>query len=282
MTNFHKKTFFAHVRNGPFPGRLTQQQVEGMTNILDAWETYGTDDPRHLAYVMATSFRETGAKMVPVREGFKTTDAAVRKVVAHRKYGKPAGKDGFVYYGRGQVQLTWLENYERMGDLLDIPLAENPDLAMDTHISARILIEGMTRGVSGRGDFTGKALSDYFNDMVDDPVGARRIVNGTDKAKLIAGYHDEFLEAVLASAQDDLFEDDEAEAPATKPPAKDKMSWGIILTSLGSVGASAKTLLDGVDDGYSLAAFGITAALLGVGIYLFTSGRLKIVRETGE
>jgi putative chitinase len=33
----------------------------------------------------------------------------------------------------------------------------------------------------------------YFNDVTDDPVGARKIINGTDKAELIAGYHRGFL-----------------------------------------------------------------------------------------
>ena len=44
---------------------------------------------------------------------------------------------------------------------------------------------GMMLGLSDRGDFTGKALEHYFNDTTDDPVNARRVVNGEDKALLI-------------------------------------------------------------------------------------------------
>ena len=73
------------------------------------------------------------------------------------------------------------------------------------------------------GDFTGKALCDYFNDFANDPVGARMIVNGTDKAQLIAGYHTEFLEAVVAAARASaeprlaLGEPEEPTAPAKLP-----------------------------------------------------------------
>ena len=63
-----------------------------------------------------------------------------------------------IYYGRGDVQLTWYENYELMGKLLNIPLLEQPELALSPEISARIMIEGMTKGKSNRGDFTGVSL----------------------------------------------------------------------------------------------------------------------------
>jgi hypothetical protein len=46
------------------------------------------------------------------------------------------------------------------------------------------------------GWFTGVKLGDYFNENTDDPINARRIINGNDKDELIAGYHDTFLEAL--------------------------------------------------------------------------------------
>jgi hypothetical protein len=54
----------------------------------------------------------------------------------------------------------------------------------------------MTKGKSNRGDFTGVSLENYFNAAKDDPVNARRVINGLDKANLIAGYHDKFLTAI--------------------------------------------------------------------------------------
>lgn len=101
-----------------------------------------------------------------------------------------------LYFGRGDVQLTWYENYERMGKLLGVPLLLHPELALEPGISARIMIERMMRGSSGRGDFTGVSLEDYFNDHTDDPMSARRIVNGMDCAYRIAEIHKKFLAAL--------------------------------------------------------------------------------------
>jgi hypothetical protein len=46
------------------------------------------------------------------------------------------------------------------------------------------------------GMFTGVRLSSYFNDQKTDWEGARRIINGTDKASLIADYAYEFYQAI--------------------------------------------------------------------------------------
>lgn len=101
-----------------------------------------------------------------------------------------------IYYGRGDVQLTWYENYLNMGRILNLPLLEQPELALQPDISARLMIEGMTKGASNRGDFTGVSLENYFNSYKDDPIRARRIVNGLDQANRIADYHYKFLNAI--------------------------------------------------------------------------------------
>lgn len=287
MPILDRAIFFKCVRSGPFPGKLTQRQVDGMNAILDAWEESRLSDLRFLAYILATAFHETGARMVPVREGFATSDAAARKAVnrlaerrgpesAVAKYAKPTGPWGHVYYGRGHVQLTWHENYVRMGNILDLPLSEHPDLALDPRISAKILIEGMTRGVSGRGDFTGEALSDFFNETKDDPVGARKIVNGADKAALIAGYYTAFLAALEEAQQLRLFDSDD-EKPRTKPRITDETSWGAILAVLGGLAAPLNSVLERADIPVAIA----TILVIGGGL-LILHGRLKLVRETGE
>jgi hypothetical protein len=57
--------------------------------------------------------------------------------------------------------------------------------------AALILFDGSIDGW-----FTGAKLGDYFNDAKDDAYNARRVINGTDKADLIAGYHEKFLAAL--------------------------------------------------------------------------------------
>jgi putative chitinase len=170
----NRKFFFDYIRPALFGGKLKQSQVNGMTVILDQWEASRNTDDRRLAYILATAYHETGKAMQPVPEVGKGRG---------KKYGKPHPLTGKVYYGRGHVQLTWFENYERMGRKLGIDLVHNPDLALDTEVSAKILFLGMMEGL-----FTGKKLGDYFSADKEDWVNARRIVNGTDRAKDIAEY----------------------------------------------------------------------------------------------
>ena len=84
-----------------------------------------------------------------------------------------------------------------MGRLLGVNLLKNPELALVLETAIQIMFEGMLRGSSSVGDFTGKCLEMYFNDKIDDPKGARRIINGTDKATLIANYHYQFLKCLI-------------------------------------------------------------------------------------
>ncbi|ACE93042.1 hypothetical protein AMC90_CH04053 [Rhizobium phaseoli] len=69
--------FFSCVPRAPFGGSLWQSQVDGLNKILDEWERRGLSDVRWLAYMLATTFHETGGKMQPVREagGEKYTPA---------------------------------------------------------------------------------------------------------------------------------------------------------------------------------------------------------------
>lgn len=280
-------TFFAYARRAPFGGGLTQEQVKGCEAILNAWR--GTDD-RHLAYVLATAFHESAGTMAAVREGStrtrRLTDAQARRVVASRRYGKPDEETGHVYYGRGLVQLTWKSNYQKMGEVLGLDLVNSPDKALDPDVSVAILIEGMTNGETGVGDFTKKSLEDYFNATTDDPEGARRIVNGTDKASLIAGYHHNFLDAIKA-ARAEAAKPTPVPAPvveAAKPDGaaltKDKTAIGGALAGLGGLGglaAFAKPILEGITSPWAFLAF----ALIAVGVFLVITGRVEIKRKAG-
>lgn len=177
-----RKAFFDGARPDLFGGTLTQDQVRGVDAILDEWDARKLTDLRWLAYMLATTYHETNKTMQPVREAYWLSEDWRRRNLRY-----------YPWYGRGYVQLTWERNYREMGRLLGVDLLGNLDLAMDPHVAAAIMFEGMTMAESSVGDFTGKCLEMYFNDTTDDPVGARRIINGTDKADLIAGYHREFL-----------------------------------------------------------------------------------------
>lgn len=182
-----RKTFFAGIRQGPFPGKLTAEQVSGASAILDEWERGDDDDLRRLAYILATTYHETAHTMQPIREYGRGKG---------RKYGVADAVTGKVYYERGYVQLTWKTNYAAMAKITGVDLVNKPDLALDPDTAATIMFEGMYRGT-----FTGKKLANYFSAKVDDPVGARKIINGTDRAALIAGYHAQFLADLRAATR---------------------------------------------------------------------------------
>jgi len=175
-------------------GRLTQAQVNGFEAFLNEWERVGYTDIRWLAYIFATVWHETARTMQPIEEFGRGRGKryGIKQKHNRESYTNP----DVIYYGRGHVQLTWYENYELMGRLLGVDLLNKPELALQMDISVRITFEGMTRGSSSFGDFTGRSLEQYFNSRVDDPINARRIINLLDKAELIASYHYKFLAAL--------------------------------------------------------------------------------------
>jgi hypothetical protein len=150
------------------------------------------------AYVLATAYHETAHRMEPVREALADSDdEAIRRLDRAWERGqlswvsKPYWRDG--WFGRGFVQLTHLANYKRASRELGVDLVADPSQAMDPEISALICVRGMAEGW-----FTGKQLSDYLDLKRSDYVGARRIVNGTDRARAIAEYAREYEAALLA------------------------------------------------------------------------------------
>jgi len=216
-----RDVFFSTVRTSLFGGNLSQAQVDGMNYLLDVWEAFfeennPRDGNKWLAYCMATVFHETGRKMKPVPEIGKG---------AGYSYGKPAGPYGNIYYGRGHVQLTWDYNYQKGQDQLkknyglDVPIYQYPDKMLEDEPSALVLYDGMTNGW-----FTGVGLPKYFNATVEDPVNARRIVNGTDQANTIAGYYQKFKAAIVKVPTPEP-------APPDQPPPPDEIYPTITISS---------------------------------------------------
>jgi hypothetical protein len=161
----------------------------GAQAIIKYWHSNPLHkDKRWLAYILATAYHETAHTFDPVCEIGK---GKLRPYGRKRKQTGEPYTNEHLYYGRGHVQLTWYENYDKFGKLLGIDLLNNPDLALDMDTSIRIMFKGMTRGL-----FTGVNLSRYFNDEREDWISARKIINGTDKAEMIADYAKEFLSLI--------------------------------------------------------------------------------------
>lgn len=189
-------------------GGFSQNQVDGFNAVMDAVNEYALQDgandadrfdhrpndvlkPPFVAYMLATAWHETAHTMQPIREYGRGKG---------RKYGSNIDVDGsryqglpHRYYGRGYVQLTWLSNYVTMTGVTGADLVNNPDLALRPDIAAKIMIDGMLKG-----RFTAKSLYSYINyGLYFEFVNARRVINGTDKNKLIAEYAAKFLDCLV-------------------------------------------------------------------------------------
>jgi len=198
-----RSAFYSSVRP-MFHGILSQQQVDGIEALLAATEGLPIT---FRAYLMATAAHETDQTMQPITEygGRKYFEKYDTGKLAKALGNTPAADgDGYTYRGRGYVQLTGRANYAKAGDALGLDMLRKPDLALQPSVAALILVRGCCDGW-----FTGKKLADY---LPGDYRGARRVVNGTDKADLIAGYAREF-EAALRLLPD---------APLTPKPVDDK------------------------------------------------------------
>lgn len=270
-------TFFSYLRRAPFGGRLSQGQINGISAILDAFEHFQLSDPRWLANILAQVFHETGGRMLPVRETFAGSDAKAMAILESAwksgklgSVGTPYWREGF--FGRGPIQITHLRNYQKLGKRLGVDLVANPAKALDPVIGARIAVVGMAEGL-----FTGKKLGDYFSTAVDDPVGARAIVNGSDKAKLIAGYHKSFVDAIAAAGTSVKVadaSDDDATADDVRP-SESRSVLGLVGGTVGTAGASA---LLGVDNPWAFGIAVLMLALAGLAGFMFLSGRWSVNR----
>lgn len=194
---FDRKTFFDKVRAPLFGNRLDGDQVNGIEFLLSEIEKKNWTDKRWAAYALATVYHETARTMLPIKERggndyfFRMYDKDGSRPAVAARLGNTTAGDGIKYAGRGFVQITGRSNYTDWERRLGLPLVNQPDLALEPDVAAVILLEGMALGT-----FTGRKLPDYFSTAVSDPVNARRIVNGVDKAEEIARHYVVFLDAL--------------------------------------------------------------------------------------
>jgi putative chitinase len=150
--------------------------------------------------MLGTTFLETAATMQPIMERasapiFSKYDAGTP---IGRRLGNTIPGDGYRYRGRGFVQLTGRANYAKAAHILNIDCENKPELVLVPTNAAEIMFVGMDQGW-----FTGKDLNDFIDDKDESDqqdwleyVGARRIINGTDKAEKIANYAIQFEHAL--------------------------------------------------------------------------------------
>lgn len=215
--------FFNNARTSPFAGSLSQNAVDGMTAIIEAFRTYGDGDARKLAYMLGTAFHEA--------DKFRTMEeyASGAAYEGRASLGNTQAGDGVKFKGRGFVQITGRRNYADWSRRLGLDLLKEPAMAANRAIAARILVQGLMLGT-----FTGKKLGDYINDAGTDYRNARRTVNGTDRAQLVADHAAAFALALTAGGYEDMA------PPAPEAPVDAKREPAAILTDIEALHAELR------------------------------------------
>lgn len=175
-----KYTFnFEKARKQFFPNGYTPEQTDSISAIVRECNEQQVPLKEQVAYILATAYHECHNPKKPEM-----------RMTPMREFGGDAylkSKKYYPYYGRGFSQLTWKDNYAKEGDRLNLPLVQDPDMILDIDTSANSHVYCMMKG-----RYTGRKVPDYINENKVDYVNARRVVNGTDKADLIAGYAEGF------------------------------------------------------------------------------------------
>lgn len=199
---FSRKTFFDGYRKAFGP--LDQSEVDGLEFLLGKMEA----DPRwknteEIAYALSTIDHETNHTFQPIVEKRASRTRQPKLWASQNRYWSTG------HQGRGFIQLTWPQNYERYG------IKDEPDRALEPELAYEILTDGMHKGV-----YTGKKLSDYINDQETNYLEARRIVNAMDKAEQIAANAIKF-EAILDRAAIEISEEEvKSEGLSPKPESE--------------------------------------------------------------
>lgn len=141
--------------------------------------------PAQIAYILATAEHEShlGEWMEEFASGWDYEGSA--------DLGNTESGDGPRFKGRGFVQTTGRRNYTDWSTKLGIDLIGNPQRASEPLVAAKILVRGMRDGT-----FTTRRLGHFISASSHDFFNARTIVNGYDRAALIAAIAEEYLKVL--------------------------------------------------------------------------------------
>lgn len=143
-----------------FVGEVTGANAREREQSLINFATQnGITDKDELADFMGNIRHEVGNSMQPIAE--QISPAAANQNYGPgsrvgRDLGNTAAGDGWRYRGRGYIQLTGRANYRRYGEMIGVDLENNPDLALQPDIAARLAVaywnDRVDRGASRAGN----------------------------------------------------------------------------------------------------------------------------------
>ena len=183
--NINDADFISCIKNAT-SNFLQQHADASMPDIYNEMKSEGLTTAQ-AAYVIATAQHESHFGRLMIEQNVRSSRYEGRSDLGNTQPG-----DGTKYIGRGYVQLTGRFQYQFWSDRLGIDLINNPELAEDPEIAAKILVDGMKNGL-----FTGRKLSDHINENETDYTGARWVVNQQDRAADIAAIAEGFEDAIV-------------------------------------------------------------------------------------
>lgn len=225
-------------------GRRNRLQETGLVRLLNGYETYygWWDFVPQIANSLAQIKLETAHSFNPVVEGYYLGDSGSPNYYTGNTERVRHFQERLRYYphfGRGDIQLTWEENYSDFDGYVrkyfpeivaefetrtgrKFNLIEHPEQALDGKISFCIMTVGMHRGYFRHGH----SLDRYINPREVDYFNARDIVNGDKRYKNKQGERigdiivrdskkfERILNAALVEATEDDLLDVSAAAPS--------------------------------------------------------------------
>ncbi len=153
-----------------FPYTRTSSIARNLPYVTSALAAFGLTNVNMISAALGTIRAETEG-FVPISElpsHFNTLPGQAAFSAYEYKLGNKNPGDGARYRGRGYVQLTGRDNYKKYGEVLDIPLTDNPDSACAPEIAACLLAAYLDANRTK----LDKALA------ANDLKAARKIVNG--------------------------------------------------------------------------------------------------------
>jgi len=133
-------------------------------SLLSAAKAAGIKDPTELAQFMAQMAHESG-NFKHLQEIWGPTTAQQR-YEGRKDLGNVQKGDGYKFRGRGYVQLTGRANYRSFGAQIGVDLENNPDLASQPDVAAKLAIAYWNTRVKSR-------VKDFENTRA-----VTRIING--------------------------------------------------------------------------------------------------------
>ena len=196
--------------------------------VMSALESRGITDPVAQANILGMLEGESGMRNVAEGSYRNTSNERIRAAMGRRVadlsddeltelkqddrafydyvYGDSMGNDGqgYDYRGRGFIQLTGKDNYERIGNAIGVDLVNNPDAMNDPEVAALAAAEfmaqsGSTSGLQDMEEVYGRVYGVRPSDMRPGNARNMRMQNLQTRAGYAGGFLEQIESGQLAA-----------------------------------------------------------------------------------